>query len=292
MKTPLQTLNTTRSLLALAALAALPGVAAAQEVPSLAEGAISAITDDYAGGVWVTVMDMQVHVPASVFASGAATSPGATLTQAQLLDPTPLPGRSQPGFIGGTAIINGISSLAGGFTGADLFVEPAENVVLGIITANTACDIRIEGVPLKRLADARLPFGKAINGNGFEIDYCTSRVGGAAAVEGYFAGDTLYVFAYESDDADPISTVGETSINLAKCGRGRMEVRGATTANTGEVTVSNNDTIPPTPLGTAGIDLDPVTNQGTYRFRQNVGACPSEARVDSPDGSFAIAGVE
>jgi len=292
MQRDLRKKNKTSSILAAAVLAALPTLSWAQEVPALAEGPISAIVDDNNGGVWITVVDMNVHIPASVFTANAVTSPGATLTQAQLLDEMPLPGRGQPGFLGGTAIINGVSSLAGGFTGADLFVEPAENVVLGIITANDACNISIEGVKVQRLADPRLPFGKAINGNGFEIDYCSSRVGGSAAIEGYFASGMLYVFAYESDDADPISTVGVTSITRAICRGGRLEVRGATTVTSGEVTVSNNDTVPATPIGTETIVLDTVTTTGSYRFRQNVGSCPAEIRVDSPDGSFAISGVD
>lgn len=275
---------------AVAALLLPFSMAQAQTVPSLVEGPIGAVADDGAGGAWITVVDITVHVPAGVFTSGSATSPTATLSQAQLLDTTPLPGRTQPGFVGGTAIINGTSTVGGDLIADDLFVEAAENVVIGIVTANDACALELQGVPLVQVTDARMPFGQAINGGGFEVNYCAMPVNGSAAIEGYFSNGALYIFSFESDDAPIVSTEGVVTITRANCKGNRLEVRGSTSATTGEVTVSDADE--GTVFGTEAILIDTVTNTGTYRFRQNVGSCPANVRVDNlADGSFSIAPI-
>jgi len=287
-----RSLNTSRTVSAFAVslMAILPLASQAQTVPALVEGPISAIADDGAGGIWITVVDVSILVPQGVFTSGSATSPTAVLSQAQLLDTAPMPGRSEPGFIGGTAIINGSSTVGGDFVADDLFVEPAENVVLGIITANDNCALSLQGVPLVMVADGRMPAGDAVNAAGFQVDYCQTPVGGAAAIEGYYSGGALYVFAFESDDAPVLSGDGVVTISRAQCSGNRLEVRGSTTAGSGQVTVSDADE--GSVFGTTGIVRDAVTGTGTYRFRQNVGACPSNVRVDNlDDGSFASSPV-
>lgn len=69
----------------------------------------------------MTVMGMTVTVPVGT----VVTSPSATLTLAQLADATPLPNRTQAGFIDGTAIINGDVAANGIITATDVFVEPS-----------------------------------------------------------------------------------------------------------------------------------------------------------------------
>ena len=102
---------------------------------------------------------------------------------------------------------------------------------------------------------------------------------------------SLYIFSFESDDAPIVSTAGVVTITRSNCKGNRLEVRGSTSATTGEVTVSDADE--GTVFGTEAIILDAVTNTGTYRFRQNVGACPANVRVDNlGDGSFSIAPVD
>lgn len=73
---------------------------------------------------------------------------------------TSLPGRSsQEGFIGGTALINGLTAndpantTGLGIVAEDIFVEPAENVLLGEVSGNSCfaptCDaggLEISGV--------------------------------------------------------------------------------------------------------------------------------------------------
>ncbi|MDH4254733.1 MAG: hypothetical protein OEX13_09435 [Gammaproteobacteria bacterium] len=288
----------------LCAAAMLPGLASAQ-VPAAIEGRIISITEDGFGGATVNVMGADVVVPAAVFSGGLATSPTATITSPSQLATGSLPGRAEPGFIGGTAIINGSSSLLGGFVADDLFVEPAENVVIGVITsvANSdgmfSCEMSLEGVPLVFSDDSRMPAGTAINGTGFDIYPCSAIPGDSAAVEGYFGelDGSLHIFAFESDDADIISTAsGTTTITRASCDRGRLEVRGSSTLFAGQAVVFDDDDN--IQLGSTALQLDPVTNTGSYRFRANVGGCPLNVRVESwEDGaatasSFAVAPVD
>jgi hypothetical protein len=101
----------------------------------------------------------------------------------QLADPATLPGRTEPGFIGGTAIILGTSD---GITNTadDVFTEPAENVVLGLITASNCAaagnprlcnnnSIRALGTRTRRLTNGntagRMPANLATNESGFAI---------------------------------------------------------------------------------------------------------------------------
>jgi len=136
-----------------------------------------------------------------------------------------------------------------------------------------------------------MPFGGAINAAGFEVDYCQTPIGGAAAVEGYYTDTGLYIFSFESDDAPVLATDGVMAISPATCSGNRLEVRGSTTAPEGRVTVSNADDSN-TVYGTTAIVLDAVTGTGTYRFRQDVGSCPQNVRVDNlDDGSFDISPV-
>ncbi len=81
-----------------------PTVALAQ-VAVFLEGRINSIVDNGDGSGAITVMGVTVNIPAGV----PITTATATLTMAQLADPTPMPGRSEPGFVGGTGLIDGTS---------------------------------------------------------------------------------------------------------------------------------------------------------------------------------------
>jgi hypothetical protein len=139
----------------------------------------------------ITVLGVTVVIPATA----PINSPTATLTVAQLADPTPLPGRSSPGFIGGTAIINGTTDGVTS-TADDVFVEPAENVVIGTIShatcTNADCSnpgdtLAVLGSPLVRLTDARIPAGPPGNAFGSAIDLSQGGLLGATvSAEGYF----------------------------------------------------------------------------------------------------------
>ncbi|HEY5643026.1 MAG TPA: hypothetical protein VIS31_09135 [Woeseiaceae bacterium] len=287
----------------------LPGLAAAQ-VPAAIEGRIESITINDDGSVNMTVMGVDVIVPASVFgllnADGTVAEPSlATTPTASIYDPNqllgdPLPGRNDAGFLNGTAIINGastttavldfagnITSLTPGFVAADLFVEPAENVVLGSLQRGGTCTLYMEGIPLNFIEDARMAAGMPINGSGFEVDPCGIPENGAAgAVEGYYGFDgQLYIFAFESDDAPIVQneTGGTTTVTRASCDGRRIEVRGSSTLAEGEARLfaPDNTEAGESQIGSAALTLDPVTNTSTYRIRVNIGVCPDEVRVES-----------
>ena len=101
-------------------------------------------------------MGVTVAIPATAFINPLARA----LAPVELADSTSLPGRSsQEGFIGGTAIINGLTAndpantTGLGIVAEDIFVEPAENVLLGEVSGNSCfaptCDaggLEISGV--------------------------------------------------------------------------------------------------------------------------------------------------
>jgi hypothetical protein len=172
------------SAVCLAAASAFAQVAA--PIPTNMEGPISAIESDGGTGATMTVMGATIHVPASAHIH----TPSATLTIAQLLDvTTPLPGRTQGGFLGATTISNGTVDPATGIvTADDVFVEPAENVIVGVVTQNDT-EFRVNNVPVVFLTDPRIPAGPPMNDLGFEINLADVPVGIPASIEGYYSND-------------------------------------------------------------------------------------------------------
>ena len=190
-------------------------------VPIELEGPISAINLNPDGSGMITVMGIEVQIPIGT----PINPPTRLISMAQLSDPAPLAGRTEPGLIGGTAIIigdtpDGIINIA-----EDIFVEPAENVILGVITA-ADCPIpapgddadrarfrlcnnnsmQALGTDLFRLTNAntsfRMPADPPVNELGFQINLGLTHeagllVGAAVALEGYFASDRLNWFAFE-----------------------------------------------------------------------------------------------
>lgn len=189
-------------------------------VPIELEGPISNVTDNGDGSGSITVMGIVVDIPDGT----PINTPTRELTIDQLADPTLLVGRTEDGFLGGTAIIIGDSD--GIFhTAEDVFVEPAENVVLGIIT-DANCPIpgaadnpdrarfrlcannSIEnlGTATRRLTNGntnrRMPADHPFNELGFQINLGLTHgagllIGASVGMEGYFAGGRLNWFAFE-----------------------------------------------------------------------------------------------
>lgn len=305
---------------ALCVLAMVPGLASAQ-APAAIEGKIEAINVNLDGSANIIVMGVDVFVPAAVFGSKdalgnvveqtLATTPTGEIWDANDLLGEPLPGRGNlPGFMSGTAIINGTSTtsavlavdgsileITSGFVAADLFVEPAENVILGAFQNGAGCRLYMEGVPLVFLTAentaGRMAAGMPINGAGFEVDPCgLPENGGAGAVEGYYGEDGLYVFAFESDDAPIVEgeTGGTTTITRASCDGRRIEVRGSSTlaSGTAHVFAPDNSAEGWTELTSGALTLDALTNTSTYRLRVNIAVCPDEVRVESRNDAGEI----
>lgn len=218
------------------ALAVMPGEVQAQE--ALLEGRIESIVSNPDGSATMTVMGVQVRVEAT----DIIESPSATLTLAQLLNPAPLPGRaSQPGFVGGTAIVDGLSVLNGPVDALSVFVEPAENVLFGRVTLGPP-SLEVEGLPVVLLPDAltepRIPLRAVQNSFGFNVLFNTITLGSFVGAEGYFdESGNLRAFLIEADGA-ALANPGIRQISglRVECtNTGELEVRGATVRLTTEL---------------------------------------------------------
>lgn len=178
-------------------------------VPGYVEGPISSITLQPDGSVVMTVMGVTVQVPVGT----PVSSPSRSLTLRQLALRGRLPGRTEPGFIGGNALINGVVDTAtASFTATDLVVEPAENVLIGIVTQTAPLQIlNAEIVPS---TDSRIPFSM-VNQFGFSITAPTVPVGAPAAAEGYYAGGKFQAFLLELTGDFPLTNPG-SQINILR----------------------------------------------------------------------------
>ncbi len=160
-------------------------------IPGYTEGPISSITLQPDGSVIMTVIGVTVKVPVGT----PVHSPTRTLTLRQLALRTRLPGRTEPGFIGGTALINGVVEVATGiFTATEMDVEPAENVLIGVVTESAP--LRILNSEIAPITDARIPFSM-VNQYGFNVTAPTIPVGTNISAAGYYAGDKFQAFLLE-----------------------------------------------------------------------------------------------
>lgn len=274
--------------LVLAGLASLPLTAAAQVtlLPFEVEGSISAVVRNGDGSASITVFGQTFNVPASAHIH----TPTKTLTIDELTDPATFPGRSQPGFVGGTAILIGEADATGATTLHDVFTEPAENVFLGVVTTNANGVFAIQGVPLEELpADSRIPSEGFHNGFGFKVKKETVPVGSGAAAEGYFGNDgKLHVFLVETTAGDLLKNEPQTAVTRARCDPGgRLEVQVASyMPAAAQVEIRNAQTNFLFGSATTVPDIEDP-RFGVFRYRTDVsneevdadGACPSEVKV-------------
>jgi hypothetical protein len=160
-------------------------------VPGYTEGPISAITLNRDQTATMTVLGTTVHVPGNALIE----SPTAQLSVRQLCSSEKLPNRSEPGFLGGTALVNGVVDVATGkFTATDMAVEPAENVLIGVVTS--VSPLCILGTEVAFLNDPRIPFS-AINLFGFEVYHDNIAVSDAVSAAGYFSNGKMNAFFLE-----------------------------------------------------------------------------------------------
>jgi hypothetical protein len=164
------------------------------------EGPIRELTYNLDGSATMLVQNTTVSVPATL----AVQSPTTTLTVRQLCLRNRLPGRVEPGFLGGTALINGVvdpQTLV--FTATDVTVEPAENVVIGAITS--VSPLQIQGTELAILTDPRITT-QVHNIYGFPVRMENLAVGQPASAEGYFAANKLQCYVIELEPDAPLVT--------------------------------------------------------------------------------------
>ena len=192
----------------------LPGAALSQIAPATTtgyvEGPIREVTYNPDGSATMLVQDVVVHVPAAL----GIDSPTTVLTVRQLCIRNRLPGRTEPGFLGGTALINGVVDLSTlKFTATDVTVEPAENVVIGVITS--VSPLRIQGTEVALSTDPRI-ITRIVNTYGFPSRLDGISVGQPAAAEGYYASGKLQGYAIELDiSAALVNDVSQVNIQRA-----------------------------------------------------------------------------
>jgi hypothetical protein len=229
-----------------------------------------------------------------------------------LLRGEPLPGRAPtPGFIGGTAIING-TVIDGVPTATDVFVEPAENVLIGVVTAadcaNALCRgaasvLEINGAQARPIRDERLRAGPITNEFGFDVDLTgagAELVGSAAEMEGYFARNRFHYFLLSVTGVAPANPGTEVSITRAQCRDRARGIELTILGNvhnpaTGSVTIS--DTATTTPFGSVnavavvGASFD--VGSYTFRLRNNAAfnECPANVTATF-NGATATSDVD
>lgn len=268
-------------------------------LPSEVEGTISGISR-VRNVVTMTVMNMTIRVPAGT----PINSPTAKLTPQQLANARPLPGRTEPGFIGGTAKIAGTVDAQGIITAQDVFVEPAENVVVGAATATAGGALEVNGVPVSLLRDPRLRAGVPVNAFGFGIDLASVAPGTSVSVEGFFSLGIFNAFHVEVDgEAQLLRARPQVAIVRAQARENtpndlvgdELEVRGSVTTahmRVGETTqlirIFRVDRGVRRLLGTATAVVDPaVPGFAEFRFRtvtppnagRRLGAAPTLVRA-------------
>ena len=262
-----------------------PMPVAAQTVPFGLEGKLERVLP---GQNAMVVMRARVSVPQGT----PISTPTGELTGLSDLLGDPLPGRFQadgvtpvPGFLNGTAIINGtINDVTGVLEATDVFVEPAENVTIGSITeavcTNARCvgagnRIRINGTLMRPLRDPRIAAGPVTNEFGFAVNLTGVTVvpgtpsGIAADAEGYFDGKVFRYFhlAVAAGTGTLVNAGTEVSITRAQCrqraGGIELGILGNTHPdNGGLVTISNGGTT----FGTVNAIASGVAGFGAYNF--------------------------
>jgi hypothetical protein len=303
-----------------AALVALLGTAQVHaQVPAALEGNIVSITRNATTGV--ATMNV-VGVPVRVTTTTPIKTPTATLTTAQLASTVLLPGRTQGGFIGGTAIINGTwNATANRIDATDVFVEPAENLLLGYVTAaaNAAGEISINGVRVVPIptTELRMPALPMRNEVGIAVVPSSVPVGAQAAASGYYAGGVFNAFIIDVSAGTPVSSTPQVTILLAQ-GRERtpnasrgdeLDIRGgATTAHANganqTIRIFRIDTIngvrTETLIGQTTTIPDVIPGMATWRFTVAtppsadavLGTCPTRIRAVNVSVTTSVVAAE
>jgi hypothetical protein len=191
------------------------GICFSQVVPTTAigyvEGPIREITYNLDGTATLLVQNVTVHIPAHL----TIQSPTTTLTVRQLCLRNRLPGRNEPGFLGGTALIDGEVDLQTfRFIATSVTVEPSENVAIGFITS--VSPLQIQGTELAILTDPRITT-EVINIFGFPVHLENQRIGQPAAAEGYFADNKLQCYVIELElDAPLVENTNQINFRRAQ----------------------------------------------------------------------------
>ena len=193
-------------------------------------------------------------------------------------------------------------------TADDVFVEPSENILGGEVGASGCNVTHVSETPVAPVVDPanRIVTGPIVNGNGLTVEPCLFLGDGSepAIAEGYYGElldansnpvKTFFYFLMEAEPNGAVANRGglttyEVSITRARCRNGdEIRIQGGVNVGDGTVTLTGFGFQPET----VAVILDPVTGQGTYSHRGNIGTCPSEitATCDMGDGGDMEASV-
>jgi hypothetical protein len=200
------------------------------------------------------------------------STPTGTITPAQLVLPTPFPGKtpvapdapSAPnsqasGFIGGTCIIEGDEdSTPTGRVATNVFVEVAENVLVGLTSNSPGTPFEIMGVKVVLLAAkpadgtplpagyVEEPGGRVIavpvtNATGMKVDINTVKKGDESSAEGYLGSlpdgsKVFYSHAVVTTGGDPldaqpypVASIQRADLTFSNSTTVKLDIRGGCT---------------------------------------------------------------
>jgi len=199
---------------AVVATTLLSGVACAQVTlnNSMLEGSLISLTPQADGSVIARVMGTQVRVTEATHIH----TPTATLTLAQLCDARRFPGRTQPGFIGGTAIVGGTTVTRTLVEATDFFVEPAENVLIGTVSASARGCLFVNGTPVATLSDDRIPAHPMRNEFGLEVDKTRVPLDTPVSAEGFYDGRLFRSFICDVTGPVPLKDEVNPQIGVSR----------------------------------------------------------------------------
>ena len=204
-----------KTLLAWLWLAWLAGLRLQAQIPgdtSILEGPLTALEKQPDGSVIARVMGTRIRVTAAT----RIFTPTSNLTLEQLCDTNRLPGRTQAGLLGGTAITMGREETPLLIAARTFFIEPAEHVLLGTVTGVTTNGlVYVNGTPVVKLEDARIPAYPMRNAFGLAIDSASIPLGTPATAEGYFDGRCFRSFVLDFTGVLPLKDKVNPQIGVA-----------------------------------------------------------------------------
>ena len=254
----------------------------------------------------MTANGMTFEIPANVVIAGTTGITGATLNR--LLDAS-APGRVRsifagPNYSGGTVIADGTTEVeAAGvrrFIAVNVFVEIAENVMLGFLDAvNPDGTLVVNGVTVIMNPDPRFP--SSIVDVGFEpildLTLLASSIGSLVTAEGYFfdpdgvgpdPGAHYGVLVETEFVPPPIDGLPTTdTVRIARAqgrnkggNRSQIDVRGVVDPFDPNALVTISDADTGTVLGTAVQVLGAIPGQGEFTFRvRNLATVPLRVKA-------------
>lgn len=233
---------------ALLGAAALPALA----VPFTVEGRLGAVNESS-----LTCNRARIQLAAHT----VITTPSGVIDKAALLSVEPFPGRRNvepaddgnpdtppppppSAFVGGTCIVSGEDN--GSTRVADtVFVEVAENVLVGPVTVTPGVPFEIMGVPIVLLNTTegtpghepgrRILAAEPINDFGYEVDLATVPAGDESSAEGYLGTESglFYAHAIQTTGGQakvapvaPDTRILRGSVSRASATTVKLEVRG------------------------------------------------------------------